>query len=145
MHSACTDWPEELGATLDVSAPALGPFRMIVRLPTRATPATRPTSRRGTTLPPSTARPKLRRHPAFGRPRLRPAARTDRRSNPRVETALPAKITRGSSSWKGTVVNLGVGGARIRMPDGFPPPAPQDAVIRVTTAVATLELADSSR
>jgi PAS domain S-box-containing protein len=132
---------EELGATLDVSAPPSGPFRLMVRLPTRAAPSSPP------------AREKQDDTSAVDRPSEAPvgiqaptapgavtAPRTERRSNPRVETALPATITKGASSWKGTVVNLAVGGARIRMPDDFPPAASQEAVIWVTTAVATLEL-----
>lgn len=132
---------EKLGATLEVSAPPSGPFHVVVRLPTRATPASRPAQPqredasavdRTSDTPPATL--------PSAAPAVVTAARIDRRSNPRVETALPATITRGSSSWQGTVVNLGVGGARIRMPDDFPLPAPQEAVIWVTTAVATLEL-----
>ena len=68
------------------------------------------------------------------------AAPTERRSNARLQTALPAKITRGSSVWEGTVMNLCVSGAGIRVKGDFPPLPSQEAVIRVTTAVATLEI-----
>jgi PAS domain S-box-containing protein len=132
---------EELGAMLDISAPPSGPFRLTVRLPTRAAPSSAP------------PREKQDDASAVGRPFEAPAAlpapaaldagaaaTTERRGTPRVEIALPATITRGSSSWQGTVVNLSVGGARIRMADDFPPMASQDAIIWVTTAIATLEL-----
>jgi len=128
-----------LGATLDVSAPASGPFRMIVRLPTGPSPASG--------QPQVTDAAAIERTPEAP-PSVDPsaaqdlvtAARTERRSNARVQTALPAKITRGSSVWKGTVMSLSVSGAGIRVQGDFPPLPSQEAVIRVTTAVATLEL-----
>jgi hypothetical protein len=57
-----------------------------------------------------------------------------------VETALPAKITRGSTTWEGTVVTLSVDGAGIRVSDDFPPVAADDAVISLTTSIAALQL-----
>ncbi|HEY7130503.1 MAG TPA: PilZ domain-containing protein [Nitrospira sp.] len=128
----------DLGATLDVSAPAAGPFRMIVRLPTQAAPVPRQQS---TDFPlvdrtPEAPLPLAR----TGGQNLTGAAPPDRRNNPRAQTALAAKIIRGSSAWEGTVTNISIGGAGVRMPEDFPVLPTQEAIIRVTTAVATLEL-----
>ena len=131
---------QELGATLEVSAPASGPFRMIVRLPAGAGSAFRPAGDASSPARPITA--------AVERPSVSPSAvsglatggRMERRRNARVETALPAKITRGSATWEGTVVTLNVDAAGIRVSDDFPPMAADDAVISVTTSIATLQL-----
>ena len=129
---------QELGATFEVSAPASGPFRMIVRLPGGARPALHPGRSTPTAALPSEA--------AVEPPPLSPSAapaaggRVERRRNARVETALPAKITRGSTTWEGTVVTLNVDGAGIRVSDDFPRMAADDAVISVTTSIATLQL-----
>ena len=128
----------ELGATLDVSAPPSGPFRMIVRLPTGTAQAARPPEV-GDLFPVDRtieAPPAARPAPAQDLT----ASRTERRSDTRVPTALQAKIARGSSVWEGTVVNLGVSGAAVRVQQEFPPITSQDAMIWVTTAIATLEL-----
>ena len=131
---------QELGATLEVSAPASGPFRMMVQLPGGAGPALHPAEGAPPAALPSDAAVE---RPAAGSSAvssLAPAARAERRRNARVDTALPAKITRGSSTWEGTVVTLNVDGAGIRVSDGFPPMAADDAVISVTTSIATLQL-----
>ena len=126
----------QLGATLDVSAPPAGPFRIIVRLPTGTAPVFR--------------QQEIASVPFVDRPVDAPQAvhpsppqdmgRSEFRSNARVQTGLPAKITRGASIWEGTVVNLSVSGAAVRMHGDFPPIGSQEAIVRVTTAVATLEL-----
>lgn len=128
---------QELGATFDVSAPALGPFRMIVRLPGAGRPALQPRSTPTAVLPSKAAI-----EPPPVSPSTAPAVggRVERRRNARLETALPAKITRGSTTWGGTVVTLNVDGAGIRVSDDFPPMAADDAVISVTTSIATLQL-----
>jgi PAS domain S-box-containing protein len=130
----------ELGAALDISAPAQGPFRITVRFPAISFPS----------LPQPTAPPEpdvLAVHPPAVTPpppppdiRRATPARTDRRSYERVPTAMQAKVHSGSSEWDGTVVNMSVGGACIQMPEDFPSIALQDAQVRVTTSVATLDL-----
>jgi PAS domain S-box-containing protein len=129
----------DLGATLDVSAPASGPFRMIVRLPAGAAPASRqqklvdvPPVDQMAEVPRTTTRSGDQDPIGAGPP--------DRRSNARVPTGLTAKITRGASLWEGTVTNISIGGAGIRAPEDFPPLSQQEAIIWVTTGVATLEL-----
>jgi SAM-dependent methyltransferase len=130
---------QELGAALDVSAPASGPFRMIVRLPAGTASAVHPPE-------PKPAEPAqtevLVESPPVRLPAVReiPAARAERRANARAETALPAKITRGSASWEGTVVNLSVDGAAIRVPSDFPSIPVQEAITSLTTSIATLQL-----
>ena len=131
----------ELGATLDVSAPAAGPFRMIVRLPTKVASAVHSAQPEGADAPTVDRSPDAPpAGPTAAAQDLVGAGRTERRNNPRAELTLPAKIARGSSTWQGTVVNLSVGGACIRLPDDFPATPPQEAVLWVTTAIATLEL-----
>jgi PAS domain S-box-containing protein len=130
----------ELDATLDVSAPASGPFRLIVRLPS-GPGVVRPTE---PMAPAALGAEAVAEVPPVARPSPVPdrvdAGRTEHRSNTRVELALPAKITRGSSTWEGTVTNLSVGGAGIRVPDDFPAVTVQDAIISVTTSIAALQL-----
>ena len=132
---------EQLGAMLDVSAPASGPFRMTVRLPAtgpHAFPAARPQpAEASVSEQPSEAAPATLSTAA---PDIASTGRTERRSHPRVEVALSAKIRRGSTAWQGTVASLSVGGASIRVPDDFPAILPQEASIWATTAIATLEL-----
>ena len=128
-----------LGATLDVSAPASGPFRMIVRLPTGPASVSRHSQAIDAAAIERTAEAPSSLGPSADQD-LVTAARTERRTNARIQSALPAKITRGSSAWEGTVINVGVSGAGIRVQGDFPPLPYQEAVIRVTTAVATLEL-----
>ena len=131
----------ELGATLDVSAPASGPFRIFVRLPTGTTAAVASLQRPGADTPTadrSIEAPPLPLVPAA--PDVTAAGRPDRRQHPRAEIALPAKVTGGSTAWEGTVANLSVGGASIRVSDFPSMPVLQEASISVVTAVANLEL-----
>ena len=99
-----------LGATLDVSAPASGPFRMIVRLPTGHAPASLQPQVIDAAAIERTAEAPSSVSPSADQD-LATTARTERRSNARIQTALPAKITRGSSVWEGTVMNVSVSGA----------------------------------
>jgi PAS domain S-box-containing protein len=133
----------QLGGTLDVSAPASGPLHLLVRLPVGLPPPVEQT-------PPSA--PKTFDHlpapeaPEPGEPALAPAtaltgAATDRRATPRIPATLPAQVTVGSTTWDGTVINLGLGGACIALPSEFPPIALQEAYIVARTAVGILELA----
>ncbi|HKT33669.1 MAG TPA: alpha/beta fold hydrolase [Nitrospira sp.] len=128
----------ELGASLDVSAPAMGPFRMILRLPTGIAQAP-PQPEIPETLPVrQTVDGPTATHPATAQDLS--GIGTERRLNARIPTALPARIMRGSSIWEGTVMNLSVAGAAVRMQGNFPRVTSQEAVIWVKTAVATLEL-----
>jgi len=130
----------ELDATLDVSAPASGPFRLMVRLPTGAG-VLRPAE---PMAPAALEAERVAENPPAAQlspvPDPVDVGRTEHRSNTRVEMALSAKITRGSSTWEGTVTNLSVGGAGIRVPDDFPAVTVQDAIISVTTSIAALQL-----
>ena len=131
---------QELGATLDVSAPSSGPFRMIVRLPTRngpAFPADQPNTAAASDVEARVTAPAAVM--PLGTPDV-VTARVERRGHTRIEMALSAKITRGSSTWMGTVTNLSMGGAGIRLTGDFPLLAVQDAVISVTTSIAALQL-----
>ena len=134
-----------LGATLEVSAPASGPFRVFVRLPTgaRSTAPSVPPPDTGPSLADQTIEaPPAPLAPAT--PDVAVAGRTDRRRHSRAEIALPAKVTGGSTAWEGTVVNLSVGGAGIRVSDFPSMPVLQEASISVVTAVAHLELRGSA-
>ena len=131
----------ELGATLDISAPAQGPFRITVRFPTISFPSPpRPNVPPESGVPVAVQPPTVTPTPPTRDISQATPARTDRRSYARVPTALQAKVHSGSSEWDGTVVNLSVGGACIQMPGDFPSVALQEAHVTVTTSVATLEL-----
>src|SRR5262249_35304513 len=89
----------DLGATLDVSAPASGPFGMIVRLPTQAGPGSR--QPQIVDVPRVDPTPEAPRAIArTGDQNLISTGPPERRSNARDQTALAAKITRGSSAWE---------------------------------------------
>jgi PAS domain S-box-containing protein len=130
---------ESLSARLDISAPAVGPFHMMVRLPSAPVPI-----RTGEPAAEDPARPVAEPTPAPQRPPdVHPVpgfVRTERRSHLRVSTTLPAKVAMGSSAWEGTVVNLSVGGACILMAEHFPSIALQEVRIAVNTSVGILEL-----
>jgi len=131
---------QELGATLDVSAPASGPLRIILRLPANTASTVHQPEPEAAERPQPEAKPEP---PPVRVPTVRDipaAARGERRANARAETTLPAKITRGSSSWQGTVVNLSVDGAAIRVPADFPSMTVQEAIISLTTSIAALQL-----
>ena len=133
----------DLGATLDMSLPASGPFHMTVWLPTEAQ------SSRGLSQPVadvpavqqtadvSASAPSVM--PIVTQPFPRPIV-PDRRVHPRVPTTLPALVIIGSARWSGTVMNLSPGGASIGLPGDFPSIALQEASIVVRTAAAILEL-----
>jgi PAS domain S-box-containing protein len=130
---------QELGAVLDLSAPASGPFRMIVRLPAAIRSTVDPDEQKALERPQADARAE----PSGVRPSGVPdvgAARTERRTSIRVDTALPAKITRGSTNWEGTVINLSVDGAAIRVSGEVPPMSAQDAIVSIVTSIATLQI-----
>lgn len=129
---------QELGATLDVSAPASGPFRMIVRLPAGAAPTVRAADSKADERPQADTRAEPAAPPSAVHPIA--AAPPEPRTSTRVETALPAKITRGSMNWEGTVLTLSVEGAAIRVSDDFPSITPQDAIVSIVTSIATLQL-----
>ena len=132
-----------LGAALDLSAPAAGPLRLTVRLPVGmqrptefpplpviAAVVSAPVAEPTTAAPPDSATP-----PTSG------SVSPDRRTQPRVSTTLPAQVTIGSSTWEGTLHNLGLGGADIALPSDIPSIALQEAYIVVRTAAGILELA----
>ncbi len=131
----------ELGATLDISAPAQGPLRITVRFPATSFPSPpQPSARLDVDVPVAAQTPAVTPPPPPRAGGQATTARTDRRSYARVPTTLQAKVHSGSSEWDGTVVNLSVGGACIQMPGDFPSIALQEAHVTVTTSVATLEL-----
>ena len=131
----------ELGATMDVSSPATGPFHMTVRLPTDAPPSPR------SSQPPADM-PTVQQATEVSPPMLTPIVTqsipeplaADRRLHSRTPTTLPALVTIGSARWNGTVMNLSQSGASIGLPGDFPSIALQEATIVVRTAVSILEL-----
>jgi PAS domain S-box-containing protein len=129
---------QELGATLDLSAPASGPFRMTVRLPAGTPPPVRPVELKV----PDRPRPDARAQTPVPPPAADSTAAlpTEPQTSAPVETALPAKITKGSMHWEGTVISLSVDGAAIRVSEDFPAMAAQEAIVSIVTSIATLQL-----
>lgn len=148
------DWPvlydlvSLLSGRLDFSFPATGPLRVVMRLPViggtpaaeaiESVPITRPRVEedRPLPLPPQiptqiTAAPHHREE-------------KDRRTAPRVATALPSRVTIGSAVWHGTLVNLGQGGACVTLASDFPAFDQQTVQVALRTSVGTLELAASA-
>lgn len=132
----------ELGARLDVSAPAAGPLRLAARLPVERQPPLEspqpPVAAAGPSL--SAAETSAPMQPHVIAPSLTESVKPDRRSWPRISTTLPAHVTVGSSTWEGTLNNLSLGGACITLPSDFPSIALQEAYIVIRTAVSILEL-----
>lgn len=132
----------DLGATLDVSAPATGPLHITVRLPTAGHPLPRSTQPKTVNVPVTSqaAEPPEPTQRTIVTPEPSRPVATDRRSNSRVPTRLQALVTIGSSTWNGTVMNLSLGGACIGLSSDFPSIALQEAYIVARTAVGILEL-----
>jgi len=131
-----------LGATLDVSVPAVGPLRLTVRLPT-AMPRPiefpqQPVA--AATIPPPVTEPSSLMPAHITAPHPSEVVTADRRTRPRVSTRLPAHVTIGSSTWEGTLSNLSLGGADIALPIDFPSIELQEAYIVARTAVGIFEL-----
>ena len=131
---------KELGVVLDVSAPASGSLRIHVRLPLLAPkpsePAQAPVAPLPDMPPASEDVPSVKDQTV---PPPQPAT-ADRRRTARVPTTLPAQITIGSSSWSGTIRNIGLGGACLELPPHFPSIALQEAHVTARTAAGFLEL-----
>ena len=127
----------QLGATLDLSAPARGPLRILVRFAMQPDVLPQPSGKPVHVEPPSTEIPTqieiLTQPPP-------PFIAAERRTARRVITSLPAHITIGSSTWDGTLLNISTGGACVGLPSEFPSIARHDAYIVVRTAAGILEL-----
>lgn len=132
---------KDLGGTLDISAPATGPLHLRLRLPNGPqlpseptplpeppSPAIAPSREISKPIPPETV---SRKGGFVGQ---------DRRATARTATTLPARVTVGASTWEGMLINIGLGGACIRLSAEFPPIPTQEAYIVVKTAVGILEL-----
>lgn len=130
----------DLNGTLDLTAPVHGPLRMVVRLP--VSPRTVPE-----TLPPDQPTPP----PPASVPVDTPGAQTvappavhttvpERRHATRISTVLAARVTVGSTTWAGTVMNLSSGGACLMMPTDMPSLEIQPADVVLRTEVGILEL-----
>lgn len=131
---------KELGVVLDVSAPASGPLHIHVRLPLLApTPSE---SAQAPVAPPSGIPPASEEAASVTDHAVTPPqpATADRRQTARVPTTLSAQITIGSSSWNGTIRNVGLGGACLDLPPHFPSIALQEAYVTARTTVGFLEL-----
>ncbi|WP_455377033.1 PilZ domain-containing protein [Petrachloros mirabilis] len=133
---------KELGATLNVSAPASGPLHIVIILPVE------PPSSPGTTghliapLPEETVHVEVPTSIQPEAPSQAPAVPfpSKRRTTPRVATTLPVQVTIGASAWDGTLTNISLGGACIELPGNAPSITPQEAYIVVRTAAGILEL-----
>jgi len=137
-----------LGGRLDFSLPAAGPLGAVLRLPviagttTSETVESIPTAHlraeedRPLSLPPQAPTQ------ASAAPHQGPAR--DRRTAPRVATALPSRVTMGSAVWHGTLVSLSQGGACITLAADFPAFDQQTVRALLRTSVGTLELSASA-
>ncbi len=136
----------DLGATLDVSAPAAGPLRLLVRLPVLSQPSVEPTIPPVASIPgmPAKAEGEATEQPHVPMPPPSPPVAVERRNTPRVSTTLPAQVMIGSSAWDGTLINIGLGGACIELPGDFPSIPLQEAYVVVRTAAGILELSGLS-
>lgn len=130
----------QLGGTLDLAAPVHGPLRMVVRLP--VSPRTIQE-----TLSPKTAIPSPPASvpiPGASAPIAVPAAIhitvPERRQSARISTVLAARVTVGSTTWTGTVMNLSSGGACLIMPTDMPSLETQATDVVLRTDVGILEL-----
>ncbi|HSB45039.1 MAG TPA: PAS domain S-box protein [Nitrospira sp.] len=132
----------ELGASLDVSAPAAGPLRLAVRLPVEMQPPLETAQPPAAAVSPSplAAETPVSVQPPIIAPSPVEPVKPDRRNQPRISTTLPAHVTLGSSAWEGTLNNLSLGGACLTLPSNFPSIALQEAYIVMRTAVGILEL-----
>lgn len=131
----------ELGATLDVSASEAGPFHIRLRIPAeKHLPSEQPVI--SPQPPPSSPQSIVISAQAFPQtPTITgPLAAQERRSTPRLPTRLPAQVTLGSSTWDGTVMNIGQGGACVRLSNEFPPIQAQEAHVVVKAGAGILEL-----
>lgn len=131
----------ELGATLDVTAPDAGPLLIRLRIPSEK-PLPSEQRERSPQPPPATPQPVVTQEEAFPqRPAITsPLVAQERRNTPRFPTKIPARVTLGSSSWDGTAINIGQGGACVRLPDEFPPVPAQEAHVMVKAGAGILEL-----
>ncbi len=132
---------KELGATLDISAPATGPLHLRLRLPSgpqmpseptplseSPSPAIAPPEEILRPIPPET----VARHGEF--------VGQDRRAADRTTTTLQSRVTLGASTWDGMLMNIGLGGVCIRLSREFPAIPTQEAYIVVKAGVGILEL-----
>ncbi len=130
-----------LGGTLEVSAPAPGPLRIVVRLPTDApkkresiVSAPQPDAAVPAQLPP---------YPTAASPtpsQAAPARTEERRAHSRVTTHLSARISLDATIWEGTIANVSMGGACLALPAEFPSIERQEASVVLRTAVGILEM-----
>ncbi len=131
-----------LNASLDVSAPASGPLRLMLRFssvgPQPAELSQAPAA--VTVPPPLSAAPSPPPLPQETPPPSPRSVTTERRAQPRVTTTFPAQVNTGSFAWNGTLINLSLSGACILLPNDFPSIALQEAYILVRTAAGILEL-----
>ena len=132
----------QLGGNLDLSAPSQGPFRMVLRLPVGSRPP-----REILPLPVAVSATPPTPEPATKSEAAVPAPPTDagspqqeRRQTARVPTTLPAAIIIGSTTWNGTLSNIGLGGACVTLPGDVPTLSPQEAHVVFKTAVGNLAL-----
>jgi PAS domain S-box-containing protein len=133
-----------LGGTFDFVLPAGGPFRMAVYLPMavgkpvidspQATSLHQPSPKEDSIGSPSDQRTPARTG----------LERQERRTSSRVATALPARVLVESTSWDGTISDLGLGGVCIALPPDFPPLDRQSVYAVFRTAIGILELHGSA-
>lgn len=132
----------QLGGSLDLSAPRGGPFRMLLRLPAASRPPleTLPLPVAVPAVPPPSQPETTSVAPAPAPAVKVSSPQQDRRQTARVPTTLPAAIIIGSTTWNGTLSNIGSGGACVTFPGDVPTLSPQEAHVVFKTAVGNLAL-----
>ena len=132
----------QLGGSLDLSAPSQGPFRMVLRLPvdSRSPREIVPQAGAVPAVPPP-SQPEAKSEATEPAPTAEGTSPPqDRRQAARVPTTLPAAIIIGSTTWNGTLSNIGLGGACVTFPGDVPTLSPQKAQVMFKTAVGNLAL-----
>ncbi len=130
-----------LDGTLDISAPASGPIRLLARLPTRALRKVEPQRDRPSEHEPSPqVAHTIPAAQASSPSDLKQGVSLERRTYPRIPATLPVRLTLDSTNWDGTASNLSTGGACITVPSNFPALNRQDAFVVLETAVGALEI-----
>jgi PAS domain S-box-containing protein len=142
---------KQLGGRIELLAPAGGLLSITVWIPMRATPP--PNAGPGPSLLPvalthaqaevsSVAEPEASTSPAQPQPLYSHAAPPlpDRRTNIRIVTSLPVRMTIGNTVREGTLTDLNSRGAAVEIVGRLPPLDQQPAFVTFKTAAGVFEL-----